>query len=90
MHILVKTEIQSLPQGNVRRPKIIFSLALQHLASNIILVHNHPSGNLKPSHSDVVLTKNAISAGQILDIKVMDHLIISDQGFFSMADEGVI
>jgi DNA repair protein RadC len=71
-------------------PKVIFSMALQHLASNIILVHNHPSGNLKPSHSDVILTKNAISAGQVLDIKIMDHIIISDQGFYSMADEGLI
>ena len=71
-------------------PKIIFSTALLHKASHIILIHNHPSGNLKPSHNDIALTKNLIAAGQVLEIKIMDHLIISDGGFFSMADEGVI
>ena len=70
-------------------PKIIFGLALQHQASHIILIHNHPSGNLKPSHNDVVLTKNLVNAGNMLEIKVMDHLIISDSGFYSFADEGL-
>jgi DNA repair protein RadC len=70
-------------------PKIIFGLALQHQASHIILVHNHPSGNLKPSHNDVVLTKNLVAAGNMLEIKIMDHLIISDDGFYSFADDGL-
>jgi DNA repair protein RadC len=70
-------------------PKILFGLALQHQASHIILIHNHPSGNLKPSHNDVLLTKNLVAAGKMLEIKIMDHLIISDNGFYSFADEGL-
>ena len=70
-------------------PKIIFSLALQQQATNIFLVHNHPSGNLKPSQQDIYLTKKIADAGKLLDIKVLDHLIITDKGFYSLADEGV-
>jgi DNA repair protein RadC len=71
-------------------PKVVFGLALQHQASNIYLIHNHPSGSLKPSQADISITKNLIRAGEIMQIKVNDHLIISDQGYFSFADEGVI
>ncbi|PTQ95609.1 DNA replication and repair protein RadC [Mucilaginibacter yixingensis] len=74
--------------GTIADPKIIFSIALQHQASNIILAHNHPSNNKKPSHEDINLTKRLIQAGNILDIKVMDHLIITDDGYYSMRDEG--
>lgn len=74
--------------GTIADPKIIFSIALQHQASNIILAHNHPSNNLKPSQEDISLTKRLIQAGNILDIKVMDHLIITDDGYYSMRDEG--
>jgi DNA repair protein RadC len=70
-------------------PKIIFSLALQHQASNIFLIHNHPSGNLKPSHSDLSLTKRLADAGRLLDIKILDHIIITDKGYYSFADEGI-
>lgn len=70
-------------------PKIIFGLALQHQASNIFLVHNHPSGNLKPSNEDLHLTKKLVEAGRLLDIRIMDHLIITNGGFYSFADEGV-
>jgi len=69
--------------------KIIFSAALQHKANGIILVHNHPSGNLKPSHEDIVLTKRITDAGKILDINVSDHLIITDKGYYSFADNGL-
>ena len=74
--------------GTIADPKIIFSIALQHQASNIILAHNHPSNNKKPSHEDINLTKRLIQAGNILDINVMDHLIITDDGYYSMRDEG--
>ncbi|HEY2581829.1 MAG TPA: DNA repair protein RadC [Mucilaginibacter sp.] len=69
--------------------KIIFSAALQHQAINIFLIHNHPSGNLKPSQQDIILTKRISDAGKILDINVLDHLIITDAGYFSFADEGL-
>lgn len=74
----------------VADPKIIFGVALRYSATNIMLAHNHPSGNLKPSHEDITLTKKIVAAGNLLDIKVLDHLIITDSGYFSFADEGVI
>jgi DNA repair protein RadC len=70
-------------------PKIIFGLALQHQASHVFLIHNHPSGNLKPSHEDLHITKRLVDAGRLLDIKVLDHLIITNEGFYSFADEGL-
>jgi DNA repair protein RadC len=76
--------------GTVADPKIIFHTALQHQASGIILVHNHPSGNLKPSHQDINLTKNISAAGKMLDIQVFDHVIVSDNGYFSFGDEGLL
>jgi DNA repair protein RadC len=74
----------------VADPKIIFSVALRYSATSIMLAHNHPSGNLKPSHEDITLTKKIAAAGNLLDIKVLDHLIITDSSYFSFADEGVI
>lgn len=76
--------------GTVADPKIIFNTALQHRAASIILAHNHPSGNLKPSTADIALTNKLVSAGQLLDLAVLDHLIIADKGYYSFADEGMI
>ena len=71
-------------------PKVVFGLALQHQAVNIFLVHNHPSGNLKPSHEDITITKKLCECGRMLDIKILDHLIIAGKEFYSFADNGVI
>ncbi|NNC84392.1 MAG: DNA repair protein RadC [Flavobacteriales bacterium] len=76
--------------GTVVDPKIIFKTALDKRASAIILAHNHPSGNLSPSKQDIALTEQVRSAGKLLDISVLDHLIISTQGFYSFADEGLM
>ncbi len=76
--------------GTVVDPKIIFNAALNHLASGIILCHNHPSGNLTPSQQDIDLTKKLYEAGKLLDIDVCDHLIIGNKSFFSFADNGYI
>jgi DNA repair protein RadC len=76
--------------GTVADPKIIFKVALDHLASAIILVHNHPSGNLKPSEADIRLTKKLKEAGSLLDLPVLDHLIFTDHGYYSFADEGAL
>lgn len=76
--------------GTVADPKIIFKLALDDLASGIIVVHNHPSGNLKPSDSDINLTKKIKEAGKVLEISLLDHLIIAHDRYFSFADEGLI
>ena len=76
--------------GTVADPKIIFKHAVELLASSIILAHNHPSGNLRPSEADKQLTKKLVQGGKMLDILVVDHLIISDQRFYSFADEGLM
>jgi len=75
--------------GTIVDPKIIFHLALQHHAASVVLLHNHPSGNLKPSHQDIDLTKKIAAAGKMLDINIFDHLIITNNGFYSFADEGM-
>ena len=76
--------------GTVADPKIIFSEGLSHSASGVILVHNHPSGNLKPSQADIDLTRRMIRGGLMLDLPVLDHLIYSNSGYFSFADEGMM
>ncbi len=76
--------------GTVADTKIIFNHALTELASSVILVHNHPSGELKPSSQDINFTKRTVEAGKLLDIQVIDHLIYSNQGYYSFADEGGI
>jgi DNA repair protein RadC len=75
--------------GTIADPKLIFKTALDHLASAIILVHNHPSGNLKPSQADVELTKKLKQAGNFLEIAVLDHVIFTDNGYYSFVDEGI-
>lgn len=76
--------------GTVADPKIIFHIALQHQASGMILIHNHPSGNLKPSEADLSITKKLSEAGRMLDIQIFDHLIIGDNGYFSFGDESLL
>lgn len=70
--------------------KKIFKTAIDHHAAKIIVAHNHPSGNLKPSIHDQQLTKRVLEAGNILDCRLEDHIIISDVGYFSFADEGLM
>ncbi|MFY0625110.1 MAG: DNA repair protein RadC [Reichenbachiella sp.] len=76
--------------GTVVDNKIIFKKALEILASSIILAHNHPSGNLKPSQADVNLTKKLVAAGKLMEIPVLDHVIFTDHGYFSFSDESMI
>ncbi len=71
-------------------PKIVFKMALDHLASFIILCHNHPSGNLRPSVEDISLTRKLMEAGKLLEIPVFDHIIITNTAYFSFADEGLV
>lgn len=75
--------------GTVCDPKIIFKHALENAASGIVLVHNHPSGQLKASNADINLTTQLKQAGQILDLPVLDHLIFADKGFYSFLDDGI-
>jgi len=76
--------------GTVVDIRIIFKMALDKEATSIIVSHNHPSGNLKPSHQDISITKSLVEAGKILNIRVLDHLIIGATGYFSFADESLI
>jgi DNA repair protein RadC len=76
--------------GTVADPKIIYKLALDDLASGIIVAHNHPSGNLTASQSDIDLTKKLKEAGKFLEIQLLDHLIIAGQKYFSFADDGLL
>lgn len=71
-------------------PRIVFLKAIEVQATSIVLCHNHPSGNLKPSKADEEITAKLKSAGKLLDINVIDHLIVSDEGYYSFADEGMI
>jgi DNA repair protein RadC len=70
--------------------RIVFKEAVTLGASRVILCHNHPSGSLKPSEADILLTRKFVQAGQLLDIQVMDHIIVSVAGYCSLADEGVL
>lgn len=76
--------------GTFVDPKILFSRALEQLASSIIMCHNHPSGQLKPSTEDIRLTRKIQEAGKVLDISVHDHIIVAYQRYFSFADEGLM
>jgi DNA repair protein RadC len=76
--------------GTVADPKLIFKHALEQLASSVILVHNHPSGNRQPSAADIALTRKVKEAGKFLDLPVLDHLIYTDLGYYSFADEGIL
>jgi len=76
--------------GTIADPRIILRKALEHDAINLILCHNHPSGSLKPSRADEQLTTKIKEAARFLDIAVMDHLIVSEDGYYSFADEGIL
>ena len=76
--------------GTVADPKVIFKAALDEKASYLILAHNHPSGNLQPSAQDMQLTKQMAEAGRVLEIRVLDHIIVAANSYYSFADEGHI
>lgn len=76
--------------GTIADPKIILRKALENNATRIVLCHNHPSGSLKPSRQDENLTAKIKRAAELFDIDLMDHIIVSEEGFFSFADEGLL
>lgn len=71
-------------------PKLAFAIAIKANATGIIICHNHPSGCLLPSSSDQEITKRMVEVGKYMDLRVLDHLIISSEGYYSFADEGVL
>jgi DNA repair protein RadC len=76
--------------GTIIDPRIILKNAVDKLASTIILCHNHPSGNLKPSDADIRITAKMKESSQLMDINLIDHIIITEDSYFSFADEGMI
>ncbi len=76
--------------GTVVDPRLVFRGALEEYACSMILVHNHPSGNNKPSEEDIRLTRSMKSAGEFLEIQVLDHVIFCNGSYFSFADEGMM
>ncbi len=77
--------------GTVVDVKILFAIALKSMASGIIIAHNHPSGSLQPSQADIDLTRRIKKAGELLDMPLLDHIILSPEGtYYSFADEGMM
>lgn len=76
--------------GTVVDAKLVFAAALKVMASSVILAHNHPSGNKNPSQADISLTHKLVKAGEALDILVLDHIILTNEGYYSFGDEGRI
>jgi len=71
-------------------PKIIFKVAIENLASSIVLVHNHPSGSCVPSKEDFTMTRKMVDCGKVLGIPIVDHVIVVESGYYSFAEEGHI
>lgn len=89
--VMAKQHISTGGQAmTVVDPKVIFKIALEQNAASIILGHNHPSGNLSASISDIHITKKLVEAGKLLELPVLDHIILADDSFISMADLGMI
>ena len=86
----IKTISKGGVAGTVVDQRIIFKHAIQSLSSGIILSHNHPSGNLQPSKEDIRITKQLSKSGETMGFKILDHLIITNQFYYSFADEGLI
>lgn len=86
--------ISQLTQGGISQSlvdlRVLFKIAMDHFATGIIVSHNHPSGNLKPSQEDINITKKIREAGDLLNIQLLDHLIITQNSYLSFADEGLI
>ena len=74
--------------GTVLDPRVVFQIALSCNASRIIISHNHPSGNLQPSAGDREITREIVNGGKILQIQVLDHIIVTSEGYTSFCDEG--
>jgi len=76
--------------GTVADPKMIFKEAVDRRASSLVLCHNHPSGQLRPSEEDIRLTHKLVEGGRLLDIGILDHVIVTGAGYYSFADNGML
>jgi DNA repair protein RadC len=89
---IIKYETISIGNLNssIVHPREVFRVAIDSNSANIFLLHNHPSGNLEPSREDIAITKRLVEAGNIFDIKVLDHLIIAGDNFTSLVEKRII
>jgi DNA repair protein RadC len=71
-------------------PMEVYHRAIVRRASSVVVIHNHPSGNLKPSRADKIVTEKLMQASQFASVRMLDHLIISEEGYYSFADEGTL
>ena len=76
--------------GTVTDVRVIFQVAIKTSSSGLILAHNHPSGNTQPSDADLKITRKIKEAGALLDISVLDHLVLTEEGYLSFADENLM
>lgn len=76
--------------ANLVHPRETFSAAIQHHAASLIITHNHPSGHLEPSEDDLNITERLVKAGKILGIEIVDHIIVTEEGYFSFKEKGLI
>jgi len=85
---------QKLSEGGITATtidiRLLLKTALEKLATAIILCHNHPSGNINPSNDDINITKKIKESAKIMDIKLLDHIIVTDNNYYSFADEGIL
>ncbi|MDH6253598.1 DNA repair protein RadC [Chryseobacterium sp. H1D6B] len=86
--------VSQLTQGGISQSivdvRILFKTALEHFSTGIIIAHNHPSGSLKASREDISVTQKIKEAGEVLSIQLLDHLIITQNSYFSFSDEGLL
>jgi DNA repair protein RadC len=86
--------VSQLTQGGISQSivdvRILFKTALDHFSTGIIIAHNHPSGSLKASREDILVTQKIKEAGEVLSIQLLDHLIITQNAYFSFSDEGLL
>ena len=89
---IIKYEVISVGNLNssIVHPREVFKVAIDNNSASIFLIHNHPSGNLEPSREDIAITKRLVEAGNIFDIKVLDHIIIAGDNFTSMVEKRII
>ncbi len=88
----IKREIISVGSlnANLVHPREVFEPAVRHLAAQVIIAHNHPAGDPSPSHEDLDITKQLVDAGKILGIEIVDHVIVTKDGFLSMKQKGIL
>lgn len=90
-HVIYKTQISKGGiSGTLVDVRVIFRIAIEHFATSVVVAHNHPTGNLTPSQPDISITRRIKEAGDLLDIKLLDHLIIGENSFFSFSEQGLL